>query len=206
MYESWASNNSGLHHIYSAIVHVWFWLSSLPWCEVKISMFYFKVMCFYSKNAWLCAKWQWNARDCVTGLHGSPGIQSSNTSRVRFTVISHTPGCSRFYHIYIVPTRNWDGACLFAIGSIALLNLGETYHLKGRDMVWYVVCVIVATLVWLHYDITRFEHVLWCNTVHEWVMNIHYQTSIAQGLFIYISRTPSKRWSMSDKEWDLNLL
>ena len=23
----------------------------------------------YSEKAWVCAKWQWNARDCVTGLH-----------------------------------------------------------------------------------------------------------------------------------------
>ena len=24
---------------------------------------------FYSESAWVCAKWLWNARDCVTGLH-----------------------------------------------------------------------------------------------------------------------------------------
>ena len=40
-----------------------------------------------------------------------PGVQSSNTSRERFTVISHTPVRSRFYHIHIVYKRNWDGSC-----------------------------------------------------------------------------------------------
>ena len=38
-----------------------------------------------------------------------PGVQSSNTCRVRFTVISHTPVRSRFYHIHILYKRNWDG-------------------------------------------------------------------------------------------------
>ena len=69
-----------------------------------------------------------------------PGVKSSNTSRVR----------SRFYHIHFVYKRNCDGSCLmsitqkvtrnyisfeFAICPIALLSLGETFHLKGRDVV-----------------------------------------------------------------------
>ena len=73
----------------------------------------------------------------------NPGKQSNNTSRVRFTVISHTSGRSRFHRIHIVSKRNWDGAWLinltqqsylflkFAVCSIALLNL----NLKGRGMV-----------------------------------------------------------------------
>ena len=39
-------------------------------------------------------------------------VQCSNTSRVRLTVISHTPMRSRFYHIHIVYKRNWDASCL----------------------------------------------------------------------------------------------
>ena len=35
-----------------------------------------------------------------------PGVQSNNTSRVRSTVISHTPMCSRFYHTHIMYKRN----------------------------------------------------------------------------------------------------
>ena len=160
----------------------------------------------YNKNAHVCAKWQWNAWDCVTGLHDSPGVQSSNNSRVRFTVISHTPGRSHFYHIHIMSKRNWDGACLmnwtqqsysffkFAFCSIVLLNLGETCHLKGRVMVtlWRTLLLLRDTIV-QHYDVTRFEYVLWRNTMHKWVTNIHYQTWIALGRFINISRTPSKQ-------------
>ena len=41
-----------------------------------------------------------------------PGVQSSNTSRVRFTIISHTPMRSRFYHTHIMYTRNWNDCCL----------------------------------------------------------------------------------------------
>ena len=40
--------------------------------------------------------------DCTTG-------EASNTSRVRFTVISHTPVRSRFYHIHVLYKRNLDG-------------------------------------------------------------------------------------------------
>ena len=41
-----------------------------------------------------------------------PGVQSSNTSRVRFTVISHTPMRYRFGHTHIMYKRNWDDFCL----------------------------------------------------------------------------------------------
>ena len=127
-----------------------------------------------------------------------PMVQSSNTSRVRFTVISHTPVRSRFYHIHILYKWNWDGFWLmnltpkvtrsyiffkFAICSIALLSLGETCHLKGRDMVtmWRTLLLLSCydcDSMQQHYDVTRFKYVLWHRTMHEWVMNIHYQTWI----------------------------
>ena len=49
------------------------------------------------------------------------------------------------------------------------------------------------------YDVTRFKYVLWRPTMHEWVMNMHYQTWIAQGRFINMIRTPSKQWGVCDK-------
>ena len=77
-----------------------------------------------------------------------PGVQSSNTSRVRFTVISHTHVFSLLSHTHIMYKRNWDDFCLvnliyfglhiFQIRNllcIALMNLGETCHLKIRDFV-----------------------------------------------------------------------
>ena len=138
---------------------------------------------------------------------------------VRFTVILHTPVRSRFYHIHILYKRNWDGPCLmnlaqkkvtrsyiflkFAICPIALLSLGETCHLKGRDMVtvWRTVLLLSCydcDSTHQDYDVTQFEYVLWRRIMHEWVMNIHYQTGIAQGGFINIIRTPSKQWRVCD--------
>ena len=106
-----------------------------------------------------------------------PGVQSSNTSRVRFTVISQTPGHSHFYHIYIVSKWNWDGTCLnwtqqsylffkYAICSIVLLNLGETCHLKGRDilMLWRTLLLLRwydCSALWRHAVWTRI--VTWHN-------------------------------------------
>ena len=49
-----------------------------------------------------------------------------------------------------------------------------------------------------HYDVTRFEYVLWRRIIHEWVMNIHYQTWIAQGRFQNMIHTPSKQWGVCD--------
>ena len=49
-----------------------------------------------------------------------------------------------------------------------------------------------------HYDVTQFEYVLWRHTMHEWVMNIHYKTWIAQGRFTNMILIPSKQWGVCD--------
>ena len=143
-----------------------------------------------------------------------PGVQSSNISRVCFTVISHTPVHSGFYHIHIVDRRNCDGSCLlnltqqsciffkFAICSIALLNLGETCHLKGRGMVtvWCTVLllccydcessnIMTSRCLNTYCDVTQCMNGLWIFITKTW---------IAQGQFINIIRTPSKQWGMCD--------
>ena len=91
-----------------------------------------------------------------------------------------------------------------AICSIALLILGETCHLKGRDMVtvWRTVLLLSGyncDSTHQHYDVTQFEYVLWRHTMHEWVMNIYYKTWIAQGRFTNMILTPSKQWGVCDK-------
>ena len=64
----------------------------------------------------------------------------------------------------------------FAICSIALLSFGETFHLKGRDMVTLLLLSCYdCNSTRQHYYVTRFKYVLWRRTMHEWVMNIHYQ-------------------------------
>ena len=57
-----------------------------------------------------------------------------------------------------------------------------------------------------NYDVTRFENVLWRGTMHEWVMNIHYKTWIAQGRFINMIRTPSKQWGECDEISKLDIV
>ena len=126
--------------------------------------------------------------DCTTGEAGSfagSAIQLHQSSAVCFTVISHTPRRSRFYHIHIVPKQNWDGAYLMnltqeiwlffkcAIGSIVLLNLGETYHLKGHDMV-----MLWCTLLLLSWYDCMTSHGLntYCDT-----------TQCMNGLWIFIT-------------------
>ena len=84
----------------------------------------------------------------------------------------------------------------FAICSIALLSLGETCRLKV--MLLLLSCYDCDS-THQHYDVTRFKYVLWHRTMHEWVMNIHYQTLIAQGRFINMIRTASKQWGVCDK-------
>ena len=167
----------------------------------------------------MCAKWQWNARDCVTG-YCTAGVQSGNTSLSAFHChFAHTRAFSLLSHTCYVQTEfRWVLSndlnakkvihtyifFKFAICSIALLSLGETCHLKGRNMVtvWRMVLLLSCydcDSTHQHYDVTRFEYVLWRGTMHEWVMNIHYQTWIAQGRFINIIRTPSKQWGVCDK-------
>ena len=170
----------------------------------------------YSENARVCAKWQWNARDCVTGLHDrrSRGVQSSNNSRVRFNVISHTPVRSRLYHIHIVYKRNWDGSYLMNLTQKSyswfhIFQIRNLFHcvaesrwnmpFKGSRHGNGVVDGAVAKLLrlWQHASAlwrhaVRIRIVM--STMHEWVMNIHYHTWIAQGRFINMIRTPSKQW------------
>ena len=119
---------------------------------------------FYSENAWVCAKWQWNARDCVTGLH-------DRRSRGQIRNLLHC-----------VDESWWN------------MPFKETQHGGG-----VADDAVAMLLLWLHYDVTQFEYVLWRHTMHEWVMNIHYQTWIAQGRFTNIVLTPSKQWGVCDK-------
>ena len=97
-----------------------------------------------------------------------------------------------------------------AICSIALLILGETCHLKGRDRVtvWRTVLLLsryYCDSTHQHYDVTQFEYVLWRHTMHGWVMNIHYKTWIAQGRFTNMILTPSKQWGVCDKKFKVTM-
>ena len=138
-----------------------------------------------------------------------PGMQSSNNSWVLCTVILHPRAFSLLPHTFCIHriemalvwwvwyTFNYI-FLKFTICSIALINLDETCHLKRCDMV-----TVWQTLLFLrcyyydstqqHYEVMQLEYVLWCHTMHEWVMNNHYQSWIAQGQFTNIILTPSKQ-------------
>ena len=116
----------------------------------------------------MCAKWQWNTRDSVTG----------QSSRVRFTVISHTPMRSRFYHTHIMYKRYWDDFCLFDLIYFALHNLQIRNLLHCVDESWWnmsfkerrlgnsVADEAVAMLLplWLH-AAALWRHAVWIRTV-----------------------------------------
>ena len=84
-----------------------------------------------------------------------------------------------------------------AICFIALMTLDETCHIKRYDLVTWRMMLLVycyqCHYMYQHYDVTQFEYVFWRHTMHEWVMNIHCKTWIAQEQFTNIVLTPSKR-------------
>ena len=48
------------------------------------------------------------------------------------------------------------------------------------------------------HDVTQFEYVLWRHTMHEWAMDIHYKTWIAQKAIHKHYPHPLKQWDACD--------
>ena len=133
----------------------------------------------YIENAWVCAKWSERARLCYwIARLAKPGVQSSNTNRVRLTVISHTPMRSRFYHKHIMYKRNWDDFCLvhltnFGLHIIQIHNLlhcvDESWWNMPSKETWLgdgVADDAVAMLLplWLHVA-ALWRHAVWIRIV-----------------------------------------
>ena len=118
---------------------------------------------YYSENAWVCGKWQWNARDCVTGLHDWWSRECNPVTPVECVSLSFcTHPCVLVFITHILCINGIEMTFVwlicytlhyiffkFAICFIALMNLGETYHLKTRDSVtmWRRCCCYVVTIV-----------------------------------------------------------
>ena len=99
---------------------------------------------FYSENARVCAKWQWNARDTSRVRHQSSAFHCHFAHPRAFSLSSHT---------YSVPTEFWwifntkkllvvtyfsnsqFVPSQFVPSQFVPSSLGETCHLKGGDMV-----------------------------------------------------------------------
>ena len=78
-----------LYHCCSA------WQDTYLWSTCRVSL--------YSENARMCAKWQWHARDCVTGLHDNPNPVT--TVECVSLSIAHTWAFSLLSHAYCVQTE-----------------------------------------------------------------------------------------------------
>ena len=178
-------------------------------------------MGLYSENTRVCAEWQWNAWECVTGLHDPQSRECNPVTPVECISLSFcTHLCVLALITYILCSNRIEMALVwwiyhkkvthsymffkFTIYSIALLSHGETCQLKGHYMVtvWWMVLLLTCydcDSMHQHCDIMRFEYVLWRLTIHEWVMNIHHQTWITQGGFINIIGSTSKQLGVCDK-------
>ena len=63
-------------------------------------------ICLYSENARVCAKWQWNARDCVTGLHDRRSRECNPVTPVECVSLSfRTQPCVLAFITYILCTH-----------------------------------------------------------------------------------------------------
>ena len=61
----------------------------------------------------------------------------------------------------------------FAICFVSSINLGETCNLRGLCGNGVVIVIVLNSIM----TSRSFGYVLWRQTMHEWIMNIHYQTS-----------------------------
>ena len=138
---------------------------------------------------------------CETGHHG--------VAKATLFVMCTSDGCATFWSPVMSSEVMW--IMWSASFEWCLTHLPNSEIFIAQNNAFFIVTghvvkdAVDAEWVWdnngytiQHYDVIPFEHVLWHNTMHELVMNIHYQTWIAQRLFINISRTPSKQWGMCD--------
>ena len=85
----------------------------------------------------MCAKWQWNARDCVTGLHDRRSRECNPLTPVECVSMSfRTHPRILAFITHIMYKRNWDDFCIGR--AVPLLKppqsphcyLGEVDHAK----------------------------------------------------------------------------
>ena len=74
------------------------------------------VVKYYSENARVCAKWQWNARDCVTGLHDRRSRECNPVTPVKCVSLSfRTHTCVLAFITYIMCTNGIEMALVWWI-------------------------------------------------------------------------------------------
>ena len=127
-----------------------------------------------------------------------------------------THPCLLAFITHIMYKRNWDGFCqvnliyfplhIFPIRNLLHCNDESWWNMPFKEIstvsvlrTMLLLCCYHCDCMQQHYDVTQFEYVLWRHTMHEWVMNSHYKTWIAQGRFTNMILTPSKQWGVCDK-------
>ena len=124
-------------------------LGKMPFSWRETTKFNESCVYLYSKSARVCAKWQWNPRDCVTGLHDRQSRECNPVTPVECVLLSfRTHPCVLAFitHILCLNGIEMTFVCLilftlryifftFRICFIVLMNLGETCHFKRRDLV-----------------------------------------------------------------------
>ena len=93
----------------------------------------------------------------------------------------------------------WRAALMFSM--ICVRINGWVNNRMADDLRRY--CVHYDVIVIITRNLKNRVHI-W-TTMHKWVMNIQYQTWIAQGRFINMIRTPSKQWGVCDKSNNVTL-
>ena len=144
-------------------------------------------------------------------------LQSNNTSRVRFTVISNTPMLFRFYHTHNMYKRNWDGSCLvnliyFALYISQIRNLLHCVDESRWNMSFKETrlgdgvaddVVVMLRPLWLH-PAALWRHTVWIRTVTSHNAWLGYEYSLPSlnrpRRFTNLTPPPSKKWGVCDNE------
>ena len=83
--------------------------SSVDVCPISKHIWF--ASCHYSENARVCAKWQWNARDCVTGLLDRRSRECNPVTPVECVSLSfRTHTCVLAFITYIMCTNGIEMA------------------------------------------------------------------------------------------------
>ena len=168
----------------------------------------------YGENPWVCAKWQWNARDCVNGLHDRLSPECNPVTPFECVSLSfRTHPCVLAFIIHLLyingseMTFVWLIWCIllyvffnFAICFIVLMNLGETCHLQRRDLVTWRTMLLVycyyCNCMQQHYDVSQFN--MYCD-VTQWTNGFWvFITNLESPKGHSHSPHPSKQWAVCD--------
>ena len=166
-------------------------------------------MCwFYSENAWVCAKWQWNPWDCVTGLHDQESWESNPVTQVFCVSLyfrSHPCVLAFITQILCINGIEMTFVWIIYYGlhyiffkfAIYVDESGWKHAIKEMGLGDSMAddAVVMLEPVWLH------AASLWIRIVTSHNAWLDYEYSLqnfTQGRFTNIILTPLKEWGVCD--------